>query len=158
MPIQTVRSQKILHTVILSEFSSHPEKARRGPYNMSWTSIGYHLRGLRAVKETSASEQLVSIPVKATVTLRASESSPFKSWVSREFWDRYDLVYLIFLKSILLASYGPTDGHSAFSASCCGLDGASIRVCSVAIRRIVMVRRTGPTSHHWTHPKSINQS
>lgn len=45
-------------------------------------------RGLQAMEGTAASEQLVSIPAGATVSLKASESSPFRSWVSEEFWSR----------------------------------------------------------------------
>lgn len=46
-------------------------------------------RGLRAVEATSANERLVSVPAKAAITLTASEPTPFKSWVSRDFWERY---------------------------------------------------------------------
>ncbi|CAM9881454.1 unnamed protein product, partial [Ectocarpus sp. 12 AP-2014] len=45
------------------------------------------LRGLKAVEATSKSEQLVTVPAKAAISLTASESTPFRSWVSPEFWD-----------------------------------------------------------------------
>lgn len=45
-------------------------------------------RGLKAVEATSTSEQLVTVPAKAAISLTASESTPFRSWVSPEFWDR----------------------------------------------------------------------
>ncbi|CAM9498548.1 unnamed protein product, partial [Hapterophycus canaliculatus] len=41
----------------------------------------------RAVEATSKSEQLVTVPAKAAISLTASESSPFRSWVSSEFWE-----------------------------------------------------------------------
>ncbi|CAM9836292.1 unnamed protein product [Ascophyllum nodosum] len=45
------------------------------------------LRGLKAVQATSKMEQLVAVPRKASITLTGSESTPFKSWVSSDFWD-----------------------------------------------------------------------
>lgn len=44
--------------------------------------------GLKAVEATSKSEQLATVPAKAAISLAASESTPFKSWVSPDFWDR----------------------------------------------------------------------
>lgn len=46
-------------------------------------------RGLKAVESTSKSERLATVPAKAAITLTASEETPFRSWVSPEFWDRY---------------------------------------------------------------------
>eukprot|EP00752_Nemacystus_decipiens_P016244 g14524.t1 len=45
------------------------------------------LRGLKAVESTSQSERLATVPAKAAITLTASEETPFRSWVSPEFWD-----------------------------------------------------------------------
>ncbi|CAM9340116.1 unnamed protein product, partial [Laminaria digitata] len=45
------------------------------------------LRGLKAVEATSKSEQLATVPAKAAISLAAEESTPFKSWVSPDFWD-----------------------------------------------------------------------
>lgn len=44
--------------------------------------------GLKAVEATSKSEELATVPAKAAISLAASESTPFKSWVSPDFWDR----------------------------------------------------------------------
>lgn len=44
--------------------------------------------GLKAVEATSKSEELATVPAKAAISLAASESTPFKSWVSPEFWDK----------------------------------------------------------------------
>eukprot|EP00903_Cladosiphon_okamuranus_P010829 g10230.t1 len=45
------------------------------------------LRGLKAVESTSKSERLATVPAKAAITLTSSEGTPFRSWVSPEFWD-----------------------------------------------------------------------
>ncbi|CAM9522260.1 unnamed protein product, partial [Discosporangium mesarthrocarpum] len=46
-----------------------------------------NLRGLQTREATAASETLVTLPKDVAITLMAGEASPFKSWVSPEFWD-----------------------------------------------------------------------
>lgn len=53
------------------------------------------LRGLVAEQATSKSERMVTVPAKAAITLKASESTPLESWVSSDFWDRCVYVFHI---------------------------------------------------------------
>lgn len=41
------------------------------------------------MESTAKSERLATVPAKAAITLTAFEETPFRSWVSPEFWDRY---------------------------------------------------------------------
>ncbi|CAM9919254.1 unnamed protein product [Pylaiella littoralis] len=65
------------------------------------------LRGLKAVEATPTSEQLVTVPAKAAISLTASESTPFRSWVSPEFWDSQQWYVKLALKLLWERQLGP---------------------------------------------------
>ena len=77
--------------------------------------------GLKAVEATSKSEQLVTVPAKAAISLAASESTPFKSWVSPDFWDRCASFFLLHPAGryhIVLVDVGATKSRGGGGGIC----------------------------------------